>query len=116
MNAAEEDGIPDRQRAVLPVSSNLNLNIAANAAASVHGLAPGPALPGFFHPGIRGQSHEKLSTDCGPGGISVCGFRGQGKTPSSTATNIWTKEHWDETYSTRNSPPYNRGFIGAIED
>jgi hypothetical protein len=44
--------------------------------------------------------------------VSVSAAR---KNPYFDRHEFWTKEHWDEIFD-KEFPPYNRGFIGAVEE
>lgn len=90
---------------------NVNLNIAANAAASMaHRL--GLHCRVFSTLAFAALALEVISgVDLV---ISVSVSAGK-KNPYFDRHEFWTKEHWDEIFD-KEFPTYNRGFIGAVED
>jgi uncharacterized ferredoxin-like protein len=90
---------------------NLNLNIAANAAASMaHKL--GLHCRVFSTLGF-GAKAMNIIEDCDIV-IAVCVSAAK-ENPFFDRHKYWTKEHWDETFD-KEFPTFNRGFIGAVED
>ncbi len=93
------------------VFKNINLGIAANAAASMaHKL--GLHCRVFSTLAFAAKALEIIEgiDIC----ISVCVSAGK-KNPFFDRHEYWTKEHWDETFA-KEFPTYTRGFIGAIEE
>ena len=92
------------------VFKNINLGIAANAAASAaHALG---LYCRVFSPLAFGAKALEVIEGvdiC----ISVCVSAAK-KNPYFDRHEYWTQEHWDETFA-KEFPPYNRGFIGAVE-
>ncbi len=92
------------------VFKNINLGIAANAAASMaHRLG---LYCRVFSTLAFGAKALELIEDvdiC----ISVCVSAGK-KNPFFDRHEYWTKEHWDEMFA-KEFPTYTRGFIGAVE-
>ncbi|MBI9085289.1 MAG: hypothetical protein JEZ11_16965 [Desulfobacterales bacterium] len=90
---------------------NINLNIAVNAAASMaHRL--GLHCRVFSTLGFSALALEMIEDVdlCVSVSVSVAK-----KNPYFDRHEFWTKEHWDETFD-KEFPPFNRGFIGAVED
>lgn len=89
---------------------NINMNIAANAAASMaHKL--GLHCRVFSTLAFSAFALEIIEdVDIT---ISVCVSAAK-KNPYFDRHEYWTKEHWDKTFE-KEFPPYNRGFIGAVE-
>lgn len=93
------------------VFKNINLGIAANAAASMaHRL--GLYCRVFSTLAFAAKALELIENIdiC----ISVCVSAGK-KNPFFDRHEYWTKEHWDEIFA-KEFPTYTRGFIGAIEE
>ena len=90
---------------------NLNLGIAANAAASMaHRLG---LYCRVFSTLAFSAMALKVITDVDIViSISVSVAK---KNPYFDRHEFWTKEHWDEIFA-KEFPTYNRGFIGAVED
>jgi uncharacterized ferredoxin-like protein len=90
---------------------NINLGIAANAAASAaHRI--GLHCRVFSTLAFSALALE-IITD-----VDVCisvSVSAAGKNPYFDRHEYWTKEHWDEIFA-KEFPTYNRGFIGAVED
>ena len=90
---------------------NINLGIAANAAASAaHRL--GLHCRVFSTLAFSALALE-IITD-----VDVCisvSVSAASKNPYFDRHEYWTKEHWDETFA-KEFPTYNRGFIGAVEE
>lgn len=90
---------------------NINLGIAANAAASTaHRL--GLHCRVFSSLAFAAMAMEVI-TD-----VDVCvsvAVSAASKNPFFDRHEYWTKEHWDEIFD-KEFPPYHRGFIGAVED
>jgi len=90
--------------------SNLNVSIAANAAAAM-----------AYKLGLHCRVFSTLGFAARALGIiedvdiciSVCVSAGK-KNPFFDRHEYWTQEHWDEIFD-KEFPTYNRGFIGAIE-
>ena len=90
---------------------NINLNIAANAAASMaHKL--GLHCRVFSTLAFSAMALEVIEDVdlC----ISISVSAGK-KNPYFDRHEFWTKEHWDEIFN-KEFPTYNRGFIGAVEE
>ena len=90
---------------------NINLNIAANAAASMaHKL--GLHCRVFSTLAFSAMALNVIEDVdlC----ISISVSAGK-KNPYFDRHEFWTKEHWDETFN-KEFPTYNRGFIGAVEE
>ncbi|MFH1138078.1 MAG: DUF2148 domain-containing protein [Pseudomonadota bacterium] len=90
---------------------NLNLNIAANAAA---GLA---WRLGFhcrvFSTLAFGALAMKVLDDCDlAAGVCISAAK---EDPFFDRHKYWTQDHWDETFK-KEFPTFTRGFIGAVED
>jgi len=90
---------------------NLNLGIAANAAASMaHRL--GLHCRVFSTLAFSALALEVITGVDIVISISVSVAK---KNPYFDRHEFWTKEHWDEIFA-KEFPTYNRGFIGAVED
>jgi uncharacterized ferredoxin-like protein len=90
---------------------NLNLGIAANAAASIaHRL--GLHCRVFSTLAFSALALEVITDVDIVISISVSVAK---KNPYFDRHEFWTKEHWDEIFA-KEFPTYNRGFIGAVED
>ncbi|RLB90685.1 MAG: hypothetical protein DRH26_09260 [Deltaproteobacteria bacterium] len=90
---------------------NINLNIAANAAASMaHKM--GLHCRVFSTLAFSAMALEVIEDVdlC----ISISVSAGK-KNPYFDRHEFWTKEHWDEIFN-KEFPTYNRGFIGAVEE
>ena len=89
---------------------NLNLNIAANAAASTaHRL--GLHCRVFSTLAFAAMSLEIIEDVDIVTSVSVSAAK---KNPYFDRHEFWTKEHWDETFE-KEFPTFTRGFIGAVE-
>jgi uncharacterized ferredoxin-like protein len=90
---------------------NINMNIAANAAASMaHRLGLHCRI--FSTLGFSALALEMIE------GVDLCisiSVSVAKKNPYFDRHEFWTKEHWEETFE-KEFPPFNRGFIGAVED
>jgi len=90
---------------------NINMNIAANAAASMaHRL--GLHCRVFSTLGFSAMALEVIEDVDLVVTVSVSAAK---KNPYFDRHELWTKEHWDEIFD-KEFPTYNRGFIGAIEE
>ena len=90
---------------------NINMNIAANAAASMaHRLGLHCRI--FSTLGFSALALEMIEDVDLCVSISVSVAK---KNPYFDRHEFWTKEHWEETFD-KEFPPFNRGFIGAVED
>ena len=90
---------------------NINMNIAANAAASMaHRLGLHCRI--FSTLGFSALALEMIEDVDLCISISVSVAK---KNPYFDRHEFWTKEHWEETFE-KEFPPFNRGFIGAVED
>lgn len=90
---------------------NINMNIAANAAASMaHRLGLHCRI--FSTLGFSALALEMIEEVDLCISISVSVAK---KNPYFDRHEFWTKEHWEETFD-KEFPPFNRGFIGAVED
>lgn len=90
---------------------NLNLGIAANAAASMaHRL--GLHCRVFSTLAFSALALEVITDVDIVISISVSVSK---KNPYFDRHEFWTKENWDEIFA-KEFPTYNRGFIGAVED
>ncbi|MBA4367609.1 MAG: hypothetical protein C0403_08215 [Desulfobacterium sp.] len=90
---------------------NLNLGIAANAAASMaHRL--GLHCRVFSTLAFSAMALKVITDVDIVISISVSVSK---KNPYFDRHEFWTKEHWDEIFD-KEFPTYNRGFIGAVED
>ncbi len=90
---------------------NLNLGIAANAAASIaHRL--GLHCRVFSTLAFSALALEVITDVDLVISVSVSVAK---KNPYFDRHEFWTKEHWDEIFN-KEFPTYNRGFIGAVED
>jgi uncharacterized ferredoxin-like protein len=110
MNAAEE---VESLTATGPscMFKNINMNIAANAAASMaHRLGLHCRI--FSTLGFSALALEMIEDVDLCISISVSVAK---KNPYFDRHEFWTKEHWEETFE-KEFPPFNRGFIGAVED
>ena len=89
---------------------NINLGIAANAAASTaHSL--GLYCRVFSTFAFSAKALEVIED------VDVCisvSVSAAKKNPFFDRHEYWTQDHWDETFA-KEFPPYNRGFIGAVE-
>ncbi|MCF6249155.1 MAG: DUF2148 domain-containing protein [Desulfobacula sp.] len=93
------------------VFKNINLGIAANAAASMaHRLGLHCRVFSTLAFGAKALEIIENIDIC----ISVCVSAGK-KNPFFDRHEYWTKEHWDEIFA-KEFPTYTRGFIGAVED
>ena len=92
------------------VFKNINLGIAANAAASM-AYRLGLHCRVFSTLAFAAKALEVIEDIdiC----ISVCVSAGK-KNPFFDRHEYWTKEHWDEIFA-KEFPTYTRGFIGAVE-
>ncbi len=90
--------------------SNLNVSIAANAAAAM-AYKLGLHCRVFSTLGFAARALEIIEDVdiC----VSVCVSAGK-KNPFFDRHEYWTQEYWDEIFD-KEFPTYNRGFIGAIE-
>ncbi len=109
MNAAEEvESLTARGPSCQ--FKNLNLNIAANAAAAMaHRLGLHCRV---FSTLAFGALALKLIED-----VDLCisvSVSAAKANPYFDRHMFWTKEHWDEIFN-KEFPTYNRGFIGAVE-
>lgn len=92
------------------VFKNINLGIAANAAASMaHRLGLYCRVFSTLAFGAKALELIENVDIC----ISVCVSVGK-KNPFFDRHEYWTKEHWDEIFA-KEFPTYTRGFIGAVE-
>ena len=90
---------------------NLNLNIAANAAAS---LAWRLGLHcRIFSTLAFGALAMNVLEDCDLA-ASVCVSSAK-QDPFFDRHKFWTQDHWDETFK-KEFPTFTRGFIGAVEE
>ena len=90
---------------------NLNLGIAANAAASIaHRL--GLHCRVFSTLAFSALALEVITDVDLVISVSVSVAK---KNPYFDRHEFWTKEHWDETFK-KEFPTYTRGFIGAVEE
>ena len=90
---------------------NINLNIAANtAAAQAHRL--GLHCRVFSTLAFAALALEVITDVDLVISVSVSAAR---KNPYFDRHEFWTKEYWDEIFD-KEFPPYNRGFIGAVEE
>jgi uncharacterized ferredoxin-like protein len=90
---------------------NINLGIAANAAASAaHRL--GLHCRVFSTLAFAALAMEIITDVDVCISVSVSAAR---KNPYFDRHEYWTKENWDEIFA-KEFPTYNRGFIGAVED
>jgi len=90
---------------------NINMNIAANAAASMaHRLGLHCRI--FSTLGFSALALEMIEDVDLCISISVSVAK---KNPYFDRHEFWTKEHLEETFE-KEFPPFNRGFIGAVED
>jgi len=110
MNAAEE---VESLTANGPscIFKNINMNMAANAAASMaHRLGLHCRI--FSTLGFSALALELIEDVdlCVSVSVSVAK-----KNPYFDRHEFWTKDHWDEIFD-KEFPPFNRGFIGAVED
>ncbi len=89
---------------------NINLGIAANAAASTaHSLGLHCRVFSTF--AFSAKALEVIED------VDVCisvSVSAAKKNPFFDRHEYWTQDHWDETFP-EEFPPYNRGFIGAVE-
>jgi uncharacterized ferredoxin-like protein len=90
---------------------NLNMNIAAGAAASM-AWRLGLHCRVFSTLGFAAKAMNIIE-DCDLV-ASVCVSAAK-EDPFFDRHKFWTKEHWDETFD-KEFPTFNRGFIGAIEE
>lgn len=90
---------------------NINMNIAANAAASMaHRLGLHCRI--FSTLGFSALALEMIEEVDLCISISVSVAK---KNPYFDRHEFWTREHWEETFN-KEFPPFKRGFIGAVED
>jgi uncharacterized ferredoxin-like protein len=90
---------------------NINLGIAANAAASAaHRL--GLHCRVFSTLAFAAMAMEVITDVDVCISVSVSAAR---KNPYFDRHEFWTRDYWDEIF-TKEFPTYNRGFIGAVED
>lgn len=90
---------------------SINLNIAANAAASTaHRLGLHCRI--FSTLAFAAMALEVITDVDLVISVSVSAAK---KNPYFDRHEFWTKEHWDEIFN-KEFPTYNRGFIGAVED
>ena len=90
---------------------NINMNIAANAAASMaHRLGLHCRI--FSTLGFSALALELIEDVdlCVSVSVSVAK-----KNPYFDRHEFWTKDHWDEIFD-KEFPTFNRGFIGAVEE
>jgi len=90
---------------------NINMNMAANAAASMaHRLGLHCRI--FSTLGFSALALEMIEDVdlCVCVSVSVAK-----KNPYFDRHEFWTKDHWDEIFD-KEFPPFNRGFIGAVEE
>jgi len=89
---------------------NINLNIAANAAAAMaHRLGLHCRVFSTLAFGALALNIIEDVDICASVSVSAAKTN-----PYFDRHEFWTKEHWDETFN-KEFPPYNRGFIGAVE-
>lgn len=90
---------------------NINLGVAANAAASqAHRL--GLHCRVFSTLAFAALALEVITDVDLVVSVSVSAAK---KNPYFDRHEFWTKEHWDEIFD-KEFPTYNRGFIGAVEE
>ena len=90
---------------------NINMNIAANTAASVaHRL--GLHCRVFSTLGFSAMALEVIEGVDLVVSVSVSAAK---KNPYFDRHEFWKKDHWDEIFD-KEFPTFNRGFIGAIEE
>lgn len=90
---------------------NINLGVAANAAASTaHALGLHCRVFSTF--AFAAKALEVIEDVDIAITVSVSAAK---KNPYFDRHEYWTQDHWDETFAKEFSP-YNRGFIGAVED
>ena len=90
---------------------NVNMNIAANAAAAMaHRLGLHCRI--FSTLGFSALALELIEDVDLCVSVSVSVAR---KNPYFDRHEFWTKDHWDEIFD-KEFPPFNRGFIGAVEE
>ena len=90
---------------------NVNMNMAANAAAAMaHRLGLHCRI--FSTLGFSALALELIEDVdlCVSVSVSVAK-----KNPYFDRHEFWTKDHWDEIFD-KEFPPFNRGFIGAVEE
>ncbi len=89
---------------------NINLGIAANAAASTaHSLGLHCRVFSTF--AFAAKALEVIED------VDVCisvSVSAAKKNPFFDRHEYWTQDHWNETFA-KEFPPYSRGFIGAVE-
>jgi len=90
---------------------NINLNIAANAAASM-AWRLGLHCRVFSTLGFSALALNILENIDLVVSVAVSAARND---PFFDRHKYWTQEHWDETFQ-KEFPTFTRGFIGAIED
>ncbi|MFH0997095.1 MAG: DUF2148 domain-containing protein [Pseudomonadota bacterium] len=89
---------------------NINLNIAANAAAAMaHRLGLHCRIFSTLAFGALALNIIEDVDICASVSVSAAKTN-----PYFDRHEFWTQEHWDETFN-KEFPPYNRGFIGAVE-
>lgn len=90
---------------------NMNLNMAANAAAAM-AWRLGLHCRVFSTLGFGAKAMGVI--DGADIVVSVCVSAAK-EDPFFDRHKFWTREHWDETFS-KEFPTFTRGFIGAVED
>ena len=93
------------------IFKNINLGIAANAAAS-SAHAMGLHCRVFSTFAFAAKALEVIED------VDICvsvAVSAAKKNPFFDRHEYWTKEHWEDIFE-KEFPPYNRGFIGAVED
>jgi len=90
---------------------NLNLNIAANAAAAM-AWRLGLYCRVFSTLGFGALAMNIIQDVDLVASVSVSAAK---EDPYFDRHKFWTKEHWDEIFD-KEFPTFNRGFIGAIEE
>lgn len=93
------------------IFKNVNLGVAANAAAScAHAMGLHCRVFSTFAFAAKALEVMEDMDIC----ISVA-LSAAKKNPFFDRHEYWTQDHWDETFAKEFSP-YNRGFIGAVEE
>jgi uncharacterized ferredoxin-like protein len=90
---------------------NLNVSIAANAAAAM-AYKLGLHCRVFSTLGFAARALDLIPDTDVVVGVSVSAGK---KNPYFDRHEYWTQEHWDEIFD-KEFPTFNRGFIGAIEE
>jgi uncharacterized ferredoxin-like protein len=90
---------------------NINLNMAANAAAAM-AWRLGLHCRVFSTLGFGAKAMNVIE-DCDL--VAAVAVSAAKEDPFFDRHKYWTKDHWDETFN-KEFPTFNRGFIGAIED